>query len=178
MKAQISRLGVLSLSADPLNTLMWSHYGDSHRGLTLGFSVTPGTNLAKEDSCRPVSYDTPQSLNVTSGLQIRLEVYPDESGALKTRGVVSLDDPQVRRAIFTKTKAWSYEREWRYVVPLAGAHPWPAPLTQVIFGANCSRETREHYVDLCSRLGPERPKFFEAYYPRNLSELAMRPLRI
>ncbi len=35
------RVGVLSLSEDNLNVLMWSHYADEHRGLCIGFRFSP-----------------------------------------------------------------------------------------------------------------------------------------
>lgn len=31
--------GVLSLTRQPLNSLMWSHYGDSHKGVIIGIDV-------------------------------------------------------------------------------------------------------------------------------------------
>lgn len=38
--SKLSRnFGVLSLTRNPLNALMWSHYGDDHRGVVLGFDV-------------------------------------------------------------------------------------------------------------------------------------------
>lgn len=52
--AFISRLsrnfGVLSLTRNPLNALMWSHYGDDHRGVVLGFDVDL-SKLNEIDEC-------------------------------------------------------------------------------------------------------------------------------
>lgn len=31
--------GILSLTRQPLNSLMWSHYGDEHQGVVLGFDT-------------------------------------------------------------------------------------------------------------------------------------------
>src|SRR5436190_15045032 len=38
-KASASRLGVFSLSLDPLNILMWSHYSSNHSGFCVGFNA-------------------------------------------------------------------------------------------------------------------------------------------
>ena len=32
-------IGILSLSIDPINYLMWSHYADSHKGFCVGFNI-------------------------------------------------------------------------------------------------------------------------------------------
>ncbi|MGB1257972.1 MAG: DUF2971 domain-containing protein, partial [Thiolinea sp.] len=42
--------GVLSLTRQPLNPLMWSHYGDSHQGVVIGFDVD-SAGLSDASSC-------------------------------------------------------------------------------------------------------------------------------
>jgi len=41
MEADTRSVGVLSLTQDPLNALMWSHYADEHRGICIGFRLSP-----------------------------------------------------------------------------------------------------------------------------------------
>ncbi|MDC7714749.1 DUF2971 domain-containing protein [Vogesella sp. LYT5W] len=51
---EVSR--IFCLARNPLNSLMWSHYGDSHRGIVIGYDV----KLAKLAECSeyiiPVQY--------------------------------------------------------------------------------------------------------------------------
>ncbi len=42
-----NNMGVLSLSADPFNVLMWSHYAQSHTGVLLSFRNEPGTMIGE-----------------------------------------------------------------------------------------------------------------------------------
>ncbi|MEI6135772.1 MAG: DUF2971 domain-containing protein [Desulfomonile sp.] len=41
LEGETRKVGVLSLSKDNLNVLMWSHYADEHRGLCIGFRFSP-----------------------------------------------------------------------------------------------------------------------------------------
>lgn len=41
---------VLCLTRNPLNSLMWAHYGDSHRGVVVGFDVV-SMGLGDKDRC-------------------------------------------------------------------------------------------------------------------------------
>jgi len=36
-----SKLGIFCASKSYMNTLLWSHYGDSHKGICLGFHIKP-----------------------------------------------------------------------------------------------------------------------------------------
>lgn len=42
--------GVLSLTRNPLNPLLWAHYGDDHRGVVIGIDMKKA-NLVDEESC-------------------------------------------------------------------------------------------------------------------------------
>ena len=40
-----SKIGLLSLSSTYREPTLWSHYAESHRGIALGFDITPNPNL-------------------------------------------------------------------------------------------------------------------------------------
>jgi len=86
--ATISRL--LCFSTSWQNPVMWSHYGDKHRGLVLGFDVP-------EDLLLPVSYEPK-----------RLEAHIEH-------GIVSgaLNDALSKELLTTKFYDWRYESEVR-----------------------------------------------------------------
>jgi len=143
---------ILSLSKICDNSLMWSHYADSHRGFVIGFDASnyffkPGNGKAN-DGLEEVRYSNKRHI-VPNG------------------GYKSLDDPNLRKAnsemFFTKSLDWSYEQEMRIL-----AHPKSADVTlpstnefdiclfnfpkdsvkEVIFGFRMSESDRHRLFDL------------------------------
>lgn len=118
------KYGLLCFSADWTNPVLWGHYGDKHRGVCLGFNVV--RDLAEE-----VLYENKRVVRDWEEAE-----QPD------------LLDAEVRKALFrTKFASWSYEEEWRVVLPLsdaqtvAGLYFWPfgpkLQLAEVILGHVC-----------------------------------------
>ncbi len=146
-ETQINNYGVLSLSADPENILMWAHYANNHRGICLEFS----TDKALDNLCyaEPVTYqDEFPTINVlTAG-----------------------DDPpqMMRTMLITKSKLWKYEQEWR-LVDLDGHGPKqfnPGTLTGIIVGAKCSEESLGRLVTMANGRSP-KPAFYSAALSNN-----------
>jgi hypothetical protein len=95
-----SLLGALSLSEIYNHELMWSHYADEHKGYVIGFDTKhPFFNQRKsdEDELR----------------HLRKIEYSDE------RPEINLMETDVVELFFTKSSKWSYESEWRMVLPLS-----------------------------------------------------------
>ena len=68
----LQSFGVLSLTRNPINNLMWSHYADEHRGVVLGIDVniagfcSPETNVIPADRGEIIYTKTfPKRLNPT-----------------------------------------------------------------------------------------------------------------
>jgi len=123
--AQLKReMGLLCLSRNWDNLLLWSHYGASHTGICLGFDIADGDPGA--------NYDT-DVLYQPNLLQIRR---PED---------VNLD--LANRLLRTKHESWSYEQEVRMFVQLndppdAKDLNWiefgpELVLKEVIIGAQC-----------------------------------------
>jgi len=89
------RVGLLCFSRQWGNPVLWSHYGERHRGLCLGFEVDDAT-------IQPVTYSTK-----------RFALQPDP---LKPNGAP--DQELVQKLMFTKYDHWQYEAELRAFVPL------------------------------------------------------------
>lgn len=89
-------LGVVSLSEDPLQLLMWAHYADEHRGSAIELDVTHPALLPRSDGGEHYS-------------DIRKVEYTQK----KIFGVPSPDT--IVKVLSTKSTDWSYEREWRLV---------------------------------------------------------------
>lgn len=130
------RTGVLSFSESNDNALMWSHYANGHRGMSLEFDmakwpekVRTGYYLARVEyaMCRPLPTLTPQ-----------------EQAAVET----------LKKIAFTKHEDWRYEKEWRMICSFKNhcdpflRFPKDA-LTGVIFGLRITDEDRclmEHVI--------------------------------
>ncbi len=88
-------VGILSLSETADNLLMWAHYARSHEGMVIGFR-TASPFLTRQDSHRNAMHD------------LRPVEYCQTRPILKDFTLVD-----TAHMYFTKSDAWSYEKEWR-----------------------------------------------------------------
>jgi len=101
---------------------MWSHYGDSHKGIALRFrseETNPFFGRAQE-----VSYQTERPV---------VNVFTDSSDDLMTK------------SLLTKADFWSYEEEWRIIDHDTGPglkQFEPDDLDGVIFGAKIDEDLK------------------------------------
>lgn len=96
------QIGILSLSEENDNLTMWSHYSKDHKGFIIGFNPEKGITDNKQCMIKPkkVSYSCARpSLTL-------FEFGKDKN----TRNKQWIND-----FLFTKSKDWSYENEWRQV---------------------------------------------------------------
>jgi len=100
------RLRLLCLTENERSILMWSHYGDQHRGVVLGFN----TSLMEGGLQRPL-----ERIKYHNELP-RLVDHKEWSRAiafgLQKSGLVG--DHAIEWAL-TKHLDWAYEREWRFL---------------------------------------------------------------
>lgn len=112
--------GIVSLAERANCPLMWSHYGDQHRGLCIGYSVP---DRAAAD-LHKMSYGGSRLI-----------------AASAVAAMLDGDDEARRRvddAVLTrKARDWRYEREWRLIGP-RGPQNSSLELDEVIFGMRCS----------------------------------------
>lgn len=132
------RNGLLCLSRNWDNLLLWSHYGASHTGVCLGFDIPDG----------PDAFD--------------LDVhYQPNVLQIKSRDDVNLD--LVTRLLRTKHESWSYEQEMRMFVALNdppddkglwwidfGPH---LQLREVIMGVQCDPAMCDRVVEAAKLCG-------------------------
>jgi Protein of unknown function (DUF2971) len=110
--------GVFSMSADPTSNLMWSHYGDSHRGICVRFDFSGLLQICP----LPVVYSQER---------------PSYNMFREVNALESL-------AFLRKSSEWSYEQEWR-AVGLWSSGKFglqPSAITGIILGAGISPEDR------------------------------------
>lgn len=112
--------GVCCFSTSYSNPLLWSHYGDQHKGLCIGYKL---------DRVPP---PTPQRVLYGGDRQI--------STSSLFRAFIEGDEPEAkaldRDVLLRKARCWSYEREWRLIGP-QGPQESPMLMSEVIFGLRC-----------------------------------------
>lgn len=118
LRSEMSSYGVLSLSETYSSALMWSHYGDHHRGLCLEYD----TSLLPVPTLGQVDYKAPRAIRAHDLLRWKLEGSVDAQ-------------KRVRQTYFhTKSDEWAYEREWRDVSQRAGVNTLNFKLSAIHFG--------------------------------------------
>lgn len=94
-ESMAKEFGILCMSGSWQQPLLWSHYGDRHCGLCLGFD-------AADDSFVKVSYVSERPALAAFGC----------------RDIAELDDAAFLHMVYSKFDAWAYEDEYRSVCGL------------------------------------------------------------
>lgn len=152
---QIEATGILCLTANPTNILMWSHYADNHKGCCLEFSTDGHIFKGAE----PVEYAVK---------------YPN------VRYIECIGKPEThaRLTTLTKSKLWKYEQEWRvFTLDGAGVYKYePASLTGIICGYWMPSETMDLIKNLVKGRSPE-VTLYQAIPKEREFEMKLVPLK-
>lgn len=143
----VEEFGVICLTAaGAKNLLMWSHYGDAHRGLCFQFHL-PSTPIELLPAF-PVEYS---------------DNYPVINWVKRDKV-----EPQLGKVLYQKSVAWSYEREFRIVERERASTQYnlkPSGVSAVILGVKASDTLINDVTQLiCEResAGLPRIKVFRA----------------
>lgn len=118
--ANLSSIGVLSLTEDPFNLKMWAHYGGNSTGICLEFERTAANTLGSK-STQKIKY-------------------------VKERPKIMLHErhDHLVEVINTKSHIWEHEKEWRDIKSKGDkSYPFPGKIQRVLFGVNCHKTTVE-----------------------------------
>ena len=152
--------GIVSFGSRATCPLMWSHYGDQHRGICIGYSVPDDDNV--HEALRKVDYGGDRNVMASDIAKM------DDDDAAKRR----VEDAVLLR----KAKSWSYEREWR-LVGLRGVSDSPLELEEVVFGLRCDPALK--FTIFKAMADRERPiKFYEMRTKRGSFRLQKSALDI
>jgi hypothetical protein len=107
---------LLSLTREPLNPLMWAHYGDSHQGVAIGIDVEKAGLTCTQSSIIPAQYgeviytaSKPKSVNFENSTEELMNIGKDAT-------CFNSDFYNItKRAFLYKSSEWSYEEEVRVV---------------------------------------------------------------
>lgn len=155
---QLEDVGIFSLSEVYDNDLMWAHYSESSKGIAIGFEAVEDSKLANRSSCVKVVYSNDRPTFGGKGFLTRIHFFMGSRGNIQD---ISFDDPTFQQAISTKKEMWSYEKEWRYIEERSGGYDYPGKLKEVIFGLNCPKDKREHYIKLIIKNNDDEVDYFE-----------------
>ncbi|WP_115462136.1 DUF2971 domain-containing protein [Winogradskyella aurantiaca] len=139
-------IGVTCFSENYNNTLMWSHYADSHKGLVLEFKKDINGSLSRK--MLPVNYfENYPIINVSD--------YTEEQ-------MISI----VYQVICAKGIDWEYENEWRAITANgSGLEEFDkSELSGVIFGLNTEENHKKEIFDLIQKSGYSKITFKEAEF--------------
>jgi len=118
LRGQYDR-GVFSLAERINCPLMWSHYGDQHKGICVGYSVPRDAG----DGVHKIKYG---GSRLVSAREVACMLNGDEVARRRVDEAVLL----------TKARDWRYEREWR-LIGQRGLQDSPLELEEVVFGIRC-----------------------------------------
>lgn len=145
---EIDKKGVCCFTTKKDNLLMWSHYADSHKGVCYEFDTQFLPGLV------PIIYSSEYPI-------IRL-----------------YDKNSYRNAIFTKSKDWSYEEEWRMVAKWKGLFPINQnALKSIIIGCKASLEVQSEIETIIEKRYPE-VKIFKAHMGERRFVLDIKEIKI
>lgn len=167
---QLNEVGIFSLSETDDNELLWAHYSDSSKGISLGFEVSQGNKLANEKFCVKVNYSDERPTFTGNELSLEISFYAVGNNVQK----IAFTDSTFRKAISTKKTIWSYEKEWRYLEEKSGSYPYPGNLKEIIFGLKCPEEKRKHYFQIIKDHFDTQIDFYEMFIMPNSGKLSKR----
>lgn len=152
--------GVCCFSSSVDNPVLWSHYGDQHRGFCIGYDLNrnPKPNLHK------VIYGGDRTI-LTS--LIAKALFDNDPDSLKL-----LD----RNMLLRKASSWKYERE-RRMFSHRGVQASPLAMKDVTFGMRCPVSVT-HAIIKALEDRHEKVKFYDLYEVPGRFELKRRPVDI
>lgn len=111
------KFALLSLTRNPLNPLMWSHYGDSHRGAVVGIDIAAAGLMSFEEFVVPaqlgeILYTTTKTKDCAPSLERLNEIKKND---LKFSSDI---ENYLKQAFLYKSSEWAYEEEVRVIKSL------------------------------------------------------------
>lgn len=134
--------GIVSLAERATCPLMWSHYGNQHHGVCIGYSVPERT----ASDVHKVRYGGSRLVEASKV-------------AAMLAGIDAARDQVDETVLLRKAGSWRYEREWR-LIGQRGLQNSPLELEEVIFGMRCEVSVKYAVVKALEGRGGQ-VKFYE-----------------
>ena len=123
---ELSDYGILSLTEDPLNPIMWSHYGDEHKGIVIQLKTDTSFLLGANEFDNNIKFkedvfgyfsDIPKAIKYSRYRELFL--FPDE--VIPKKKYHYPHKKLSEHIVYTKANEWMYEKEHRSVLELKNA---------------------------------------------------------
>lgn len=140
-------IGIFCLSEKCDDLLMWAHYADSHKGFVVEFDSDSSffhRKIGIKDSLREIR-----------------KVYYSEA-----RPAITLSQATDEDVFLTKSSHWSYEAEWRMLLPLSGANKTVEVSDDVIYLFEVPKEAIRSII-----FGSKMPEIFSGAIIQKMSSV-------
>jgi hypothetical protein len=167
-------VGVVCLTDDPINRVMWAHYAESHRGFVAEFRCTEYP--WNDQKAPPLS---------ACGTPFGPAMKVDYALNLPT---INADKTNLKEVFWTKHQTWRYEEEWRMIDSLAkgSAHPSrdgffllefaPNDLLRLIFGLRVCPNVKDRLERMLNATDLRHVRKEEVFIDSKTRQLNIRPL--
>ncbi len=140
-------MGILSLSETPENSVMWSHYSESHAGICIGYFTDKliKTNIFQGAYLGRVDYLDEEKISRNPYLLIARLGF-DADSRFMINGVFKLYSQ--------KSKDWCYEKEWRYLIQDCNQQNITMDnntISSITFGLRTPISTKEAIVNILKK---------------------------
>lgn len=152
LKSQTNKVGIYSMSLDPLSPTMWASYAASERGFCIGYNI----ELLKKHHSAPLK------------VHECLVEYKDKEPSIS---LLDIRDNNVllTKLYATKSKEWQYEKEIRLIFDGKGKkeYPWQS-LNEIYFGIKSSEKNQQKIIEL---LKEHDVRFYQVFKGTRYGEL-------
>lgn len=154
---QSDTMGILSLSEDAESTTMWSHYGENHAGICIGYDprhLFPKSPNGALDWLKKVEYKDESDIIRNAYL-----LYAKTGMRHSHVAVMEL----LFQMLTTKSKDWNYEQEWRFFWPEKGGNLFNLEIdaiSSITFGLRTPVETKSAISHIL-RYHQKKTKFYQ-----------------
>lgn len=149
VQRDLQGMGVFSMSLELSNSLMWSHYGDNHRGISLTYSFPKRFFNEHSDSILGID-------RVKYGMDPLSDWFATQAAGLDS--FEKFGCALIVRALTVKAKPWKYEKEVRIVRRSEGVHALEkVHLKQICFGLATSQGDMAQVREVLNRCGYKVP---------------------
>lgn len=148
---QPAMLKISCFSEEPDNMLLWSHYGNKHTGICIGFKVY---QEFKSNCIHLNSKDLAIDPSLPQGT-IPLFKVDYNINMPRPYNRITEDPKRLMEFVTTKSKNWEYEKEYRAIVYSSivinnPIHFDPSEITDLVFGINTTKSDIQDVKNIVS----------------------------
>jgi len=115
LQTELHRFGIISMTENPRNLLMWSHYADEHRGIVVELYNSEDTFKHSKSEFHACRLTAKEAVRVIYDQNRPSKNIPDEC-------IFSIyEDAFFKHFALVKSDHWMHEKEHRFIVPTSHA---------------------------------------------------------